>query len=83
MEAATIAKGSSCWRKFRELLPSLTKKGLSLHSKGKLYAACIRSVMLWDCETWAIKKKDEQRPEHNEMRMLRWMCKKFKNRKVQ
>ena len=51
------------WRKFRELLPLLTLKGTSLRLKGKLYAACVRSVMLYGSETWVIKKEDERRCE--------------------
>ena len=63
VEAAVIARIRSGWRKFRELLPRLTSKGTSLRLKGKLYAACIRSVMLYGSETWVIKKEDERRCE--------------------
>lgn len=30
--------------------------------------------MLYGSETWALKKEDEQRLEHNEMRIVRRMC---------
>lgn len=73
-EAGSVARIRSGWKKFRELLPLLTLRGPSLHFKGKLYSACVRSVMLYGSETWAIKREDEQRYERNEMRMVRWMC---------
>ena len=74
VEAAVNARIRSGWRKFRELLPRLRSRGTSLRLKGKLYAACVRSVMLYGSETWVIKKEDERRCERNEMRMVRWMC---------
>ena len=51
VEAAVNARIRRGWRKFRELLPSLTSKGTPLRFKRKLYAACIRSVMLSGSET--------------------------------
>ena len=58
VEAAVIARIRSGWKKFSELLPRLTSKGTSSRLKGKLYAACVRSVMLYGSETWVIKKED-------------------------
>ena len=51
VEAAVIARIGSGWRKFRELILLLTSKGTSLRLKGKLDAACVRSVMLYGSET--------------------------------
>ena len=74
------AKGSAVsrvrkgWMKFRELLPLLTMRGFSLKQKGRLYATCVRSVMLYGSETWAVKVDDTRRLERTEMRMVRWMC---------
>ncbi|XP_057314216.1 uncharacterized protein LOC130655471 [Hydractinia symbiolongicarpus] len=65
----------SAWKKFRELLPLLTSRVLSIEVKGKLYEACVRSVMLYGSETWAVKQEDLDRLERNDMRMVRWMCK--------
>jgi len=39
-EASSIMRIRCDWKKFRELLLLLTMKGLSLHMKGSLYAAC-------------------------------------------
>ena len=48
-EANSVAGVRSGWKKFRELLPLLTLKGLSLHIKGKLYASCVfeKSMLKW------------------------------------
>ena len=69
MQELEVAGGSlgSCY-------PLLTSRGTSLRLKGKLDAACVRSVLLYGSETWVIKKEDERRCERNEMRMVRWMC---------
>ena len=42
--------------------------------KGKLYAACVRSGMLYGSETWPVKEEDVCRLERTEMQMVRWMC---------
>ena len=73
-EASAVARVRSGWRKFRELLPLLTSRG-SLRLKGKLYATCVRSVMLYGTETWAMKEEDLQRFVRTENCMIRWMCK--------
>ena len=52
----------------------LTLRGCSLKLKGKLYAACVRSVMVYGSETWAMKEEDVRRLERTEMQMVRWMC---------
>ncbi|XP_057298477.1 uncharacterized protein LOC130629336 [Hydractinia symbiolongicarpus] len=64
----------SAWKKFGELLPLLTSRVLSIEVKGRLYEACVRSVMLHGSETWAVKQEDLDRLERNDMRMVRWMC---------
>ena len=71
-ESSTVTRVSG-WKKFRALLPLLTTKVISLKVKGELYAACIRSVMLYGSETWPIKVEESQRLHHNEMSMIRWI----------
>ena len=74
-ESSTVTRVTSGWRKFRELLPLLTTKAISLKVKGELYAAaCIRSGVLHGSETWLIKVEESQWLHHNEMSMIRWMC---------
>ena len=73
-KSSTATRVKSGWKKFRELLPLLTTKAISLKVKGELYAACVRSVMLYGSETWLIKVEESQRLHRNEMSMIRWMC---------
>ena len=58
---------------FKELLPLLATKGLSLHAKGRLYDACARTAMLHGSETWAVNAEDMRRLERSEASMLQWM----------
>ena len=73
-ESSTVTRARNGWKKFKELLPLLTIKAISLKVKGELYAACVRSVMLYGSETWPIKVEESQRLHRNEMSMIRWMC---------
>ena len=73
-ESNTVTRVRSGWEKFRELLPLLTTKAISLKFIGELYAACVRSVMLYGSETWLIKIEESQRLHRNEISMIRWMC---------
>ena len=68
------ARIRSGWNKFRDLVPLLASKGLSLAVKGRLYQACVRSVMLYASETWPLKEEDLSRLERNDASMIRWMC---------
>ena len=74
-EVSTIAKIRSAWGKFRELLPLLTYQAIPLKSRGKVYNSCIRSVMLYGSECWALTTADVLRLQRNERAMVRWICK--------
>ncbi len=71
---SSVARIRSGWKKFRELLPLLTSRVFSHHMKGRIFEACVRSVMLYGSETWAVKTDDLTRMDRNDMRMIRWMC---------
>jgi len=58
--------------KFRQLVPLLTNKDISLIVRGRLY-----SSMLHRSETWPIRKENEVALQRAEMRMVRWMCDQF------
>ena len=47
-EESETARILSAWNKFRELLPLLS---FPLLTKGRVYHACVRSVMLYGSET--------------------------------
>ena len=55
---AVRARVRCAWGKFRELAPILTLRGMSLRMKGKIYRACVQSVMVYGSETWPLKVSD-------------------------
>ena len=62
------------WNKFRQLVPLLTNKDVSLIMRGRLYSSCVRSSMLHGSETWPVRKENVVALQPAEMRMVRWMC---------
>ena len=42
--------------------------------KGKIYRACVQSVLTYGTETWAMKVANLQSLERMERMMARWMC---------
>ena len=45
-----------------------------LKHKRELYKACLRSVLVYGAECWALKAEDMRKLESTEKRMLRMMC---------
>ena len=73
-ERAIIARTRSAWGKFKELLPLLTSRSISLNRRGKLYESCVRRVMLYGCQCWAPTQKDLDRLVRTDRTMIRWMA---------
>ena len=73
VEEATRTRVKCAWGKFRELAPILTKRGVSLKIKGKIFKICIQRVLGYANEMWALKVEDEQRLVRCENAMVRWM----------
>jgi len=59
------------WNKFRQLVPLLTSRDMSLIRRGRLYSTCVRSSMLHGSETWPVRKENEVTLQRAEMRMVR------------
>ncbi|KAK3896219.1 hypothetical protein Pcinc_000141 [Petrolisthes cinctipes] len=72
--AGVMARVRRGWSRFRELLPLLTSRALPLLTKGRVYQACVPSVMMYGSETWPVRVEDMCCMERNDMRMIRWMC---------
>ena len=73
-DAAVEARIRIGWNKFRQLVPLLTNKDVSLIMIGRLYSSCVRSSMLHGSETWPVRKENVVALQRAEMRMVRWMC---------
>jgi len=72
-DAAVETRIQIGWNKFRNLLPLLTNKDISLTVRGRLYSGCVQSSMLHESETWPVRKENEVALQWVEMRMVRWM----------
>jgi len=66
------------WNEFRQLVPFLTNKDISLKVRWRLYRTAVvcklRSSMLHGSETWPVRKENKVALQQAEMRMVRWMC---------
>ena len=56
-DAAVEARIRIGCNKFRQLVPLLTNKDVSVIMRGRLYSSCVRSSMLHGSETWPCKER--------------------------
>jgi len=56
-DAAVEAKIQIDGIKFRQLVPLLTNRDISLIRRGRLYSSCVRSSMLHESETCPVREK--------------------------
>jgi len=70
-DAAVKTKICIGWNKFRQLVPLLTNKDISLKVRGRLYSSCVQSSLLHGNETWPIIQENEVALQWAEMRMVR------------
>ena len=47
------------WNKFRQLVPLLTNKDISLIVRGRLYSSCVQSSTVHGSDTWPVRKQNE------------------------
>ena len=72
---AVSARIGGAWKKFRELSGVLVgKQGLPLMQREKIYQCCVRTVLLYCCETWELTVADKMRLRGVERRKIRMMC---------
>ena len=74
MEKAVRARVGAAWKKWRDMVGMLTDRRTPLRIQGSAYESCVRSVMLYGSETWAMTKKDEDILRKCDRRMLRYMA---------
>ena len=73
-ELAAVTRCKCAWGKFRQLLPLLTNRNMSLVTRGLVYSTCVRSVMLHAAETWAMAASTLNSLRRNDRAMIRWIC---------
>jgi len=47
------------WNKFRQWVPLLANRDISLIRRGRLYSICVQSSVLHESETWPVRKENE------------------------
>ena len=57
-DAAVEARIQIGWNEFRQLVPLLTNRDISLIRRGRLHSSCVPSSMLHGSETWPVRKKN-------------------------
>ena len=72
-EENITARIAAAWKKWRELSGVLCDRRMPVAVKGKVYRTVVRPVLIYGSETWALKRREEERLERTEMRMLRWI----------
>ena len=71
----TVKNGIVCaWSKWKEVSNFLTNSEIPLRHRAKVYQACIRSVMPYGSETWALTMKLDEFILRSDRRMLRYMA---------
>jgi len=73
-DASVEARIQIGWNKFRQWVPLLTNKDISLILRGRLYSSCVQSSMLHGSEIWPVRKENVVALQQAEIRMVRWMC---------
>ena len=60
------------WMKWKEVSGVMCDRKMPVELKDKVFKTIIRPAMTYGSECWAVKKKDENKLNSAEMRMLRW-----------
>ena len=64
-DAVVEARIQIGWNKFRQWVPLLINKDISLIVRWRLYSSCMQSSVLHGSETWPVWKENK---------VVRWMC---------
>ena len=73
-DRALKCRTRAAWSKWREISGLLLNKGIPLKSRGAVYAACIRSVLMYGTETWSFTKRQEELIRSCDRRFLRYIA---------
>jgi len=61
-QTAVKARVQTGWNIFRQLVPMLNNKDISLIMQGRLHSSCVRSMM-HGSETWPVRKENKFSPK--------------------
>ena len=74
MEEEIKHRVQSAWMNWKKRAGLMLDKRICTKLKKKVYTGVIRPAFIFGAETWATTKREEERLNVNEMRMLRWTC---------
>ena len=74
VERTARMRVAAAWRKWREISSLLTNKDIPLKHRGRVYDACIRSVLLYGGEGWPMIARVQAILTSCDRRMLRYMA---------
>ena len=62
------------WASWRKCAGVMYDRRMSMKLKKRVYTTVVRPALVYGAETWTTTKREEERLNVNEMRMLRWSC---------
>lgn len=74
VERTVRMRVAAAWSKWREMSSLLTNHSIPLKSRAGVYEACIRSVLLYGSETWAINERHSVILRSCDRKMLRYIA---------
>ena len=73
-ELASTTRCKCAWAKFRQLLPLLANRHLSLLTRSSGFLICVKRSKLHAAETWPVTVSTLNRLRRNDLAMIHWMC---------
>jgi len=67
------ARIAAAWKKWEELTGVLCDRRMPIAVKGKVYRTMITPLLIYGSEAWTLRRREDERLERTEMRMLRWI----------
>jgi len=60
-------------KKWKDLSGVLCDRRMPTGVKGKVYRTMVRPVLICGLEAWTLRRREEERLQRTEMRMIRWI----------
>ena len=74
VERAVRMRVAAAWRKWREIASLLLNRAIPLRHRGRVYDACVRSVLLYGSEGWPMTDRVQAIVTSCDRRIVRYMA---------
>ena len=74
VERTVRMRVAAAWRKWREISSLLLNRAIPLKYRGRVYDACVRSVLLYGSEGWPMTDRVQSIMTSCDRRMMRYMA---------